>query len=265
MNEGMCSAAPGSCALDILSECSSASYDPLAVAISPLPGNRGSLLVGLRGTTPGTGGTPMRVAVETSLKQLRAHLAKNPGRKGALVLATDGFPSCEPIELNNIPAIAQLVEAARNSTPSIATYVIGTFSPAELAQARPLLDMVANAGGTGQAFLLSAAPDLLQQLQDALAAIRGAALSCEFKIPTGKSELDYGAVKVSFTTNAGKREQLNHVKTMADCDPARGGWYYDVDPAMGKPTTIFACPASCQTFKAEGNGKVDLSYGCSPG
>jgi hypothetical protein len=265
MNAGMCTAPASFCALTVEDECASASYDSLVASIAPLPQNRGPLLVGLRGNSPSNGGTPMRVAVETSLQKLRTHLAKVPGRKGALVLATDGFPGCTPPALNDLPAITNLVARARSETPSVSTYVIGTFSAAEITQVRPLLDMVATAGGTGQAFVVTANTDLSQQLQAALAAIRGSALNCEFKIPTGKSELDYGAVRVSFTTSAGKREQLDHVKSMADCDPVRGGWYYDVDPTQGKPTTILACPASCQTFRAEGSGKVDLSFGCSPG
>jgi hypothetical protein len=43
----------------------------------------------------------------------------------------------------------------------------------------------------------------------------------------------------------------------------RGGWYYDVDPAMGKPTRVIACPATCSEFKAgTGKSQVSLAYGC---
>jgi hypothetical protein len=243
-------------------ECVTTTYEKPSVAIGPLPQNEAALLAGLSGKTP-SGGTPMWPAVQGTLNQLRAHLEKNPGRKAVLVLATDGLPSCAPPGNTGIPPIAQIVGMARMGTPSIATYVVGVFSAIETVTAQVQLDTIAVAGGTGQAVVLGATNDLSMRLQEALNAIRGSALSCEFKIPTQKSELDFGSAKVRFTTNAGTREELPYVRAMTNCDAMRGGWYYDVDPANGKPTSIHVCPASCEQFKKEGSGKVDLIFGCS--
>jgi hypothetical protein len=46
-------------------------------------------------------------------------------------------------------------------------------------------------------------------------------------------------------------------------DTARGGWYYDVDPAQGRPTLIRACEASRRQFKPMPMRRVDLVFGCT--
>jgi hypothetical protein len=43
----------------------------------------------------------------------------------------------------------------------------------------------------------------------------------------------------------------------------RGGWYYDVDPAMGRPTRILTCPATCARLQAEPSATVEIRYGCA--
>ncbi|HEY0709919.1 MAG TPA: hypothetical protein VGG33_24105 [Polyangia bacterium] len=263
-NEGMCEAGPKTCTSSTgIAECDVANYETPAVAIAPLPGSQLPLVRALREKAP-SGGTPMRVAVEGALKQLRAHLDKNPGRKAVLVLASDGLPSCGPVAMHGIPAIAELVGMANMATPSIPTYVVGVFGQSEIATARPQLDMVATAGGTNQAFVITASDDLAMRLQEALDTIRGAALSCEFKIPAPKTgTLDFAKVNVRYTPTGGNGNDLGYVRSMAGCDPTRGGWYYDVDPAMGTPTRILVCPSTCETFKKDGTAKVDLLFGCA--
>ncbi|HEY0709581.1 MAG TPA: hypothetical protein VGG33_22410, partial [Polyangia bacterium] len=65
------------------------------------------------------------------------------------------------------------------------------------------------------------------------------------------------------TGSGGAREDVAYVKTMSNCDPTRGGWYFDVDPAMGTPTRVLVCPSTCTQFKKDGNAKVDLLFGCA--
>jgi Mg-chelatase subunit ChlD len=263
MNGGACMPATKFCESNTpAAECAPAGYEIPAVAIGELPGSQTGLLRALTAKVP-RGGTPMRAAVEGALKHLRAHLEKNPGRKAVLVLASDGLPSCDPTT-DGIPAVVELVRMAQMAAPSIATYVVGVFAPAEIPRAQPQLDMVAMAGGSNQAFVVSANSDLAMRLQEALDTIRGAALACDFTIPPPKDGmLDFSKVNVRYTPTGGAAGELPYVRSMAGCDPTRGGWYYDVDPAMGKPTRVLVCPSTCQQFKKDGSAKVDLLFGCA--
>jgi hypothetical protein len=266
MNGGTCQPATKYCLDYTLAECDPSLYEtaPLPAKIAPLPGNQVSILRALLGRYP-SGGTPMRVAVSGSLKQLTAHLAKNPGRKAALVLTSDGFPTCSPDTEHGIDTIVELVKAARAGALAIPTYVVGVFTTEEIGLAQLALDKVAFAGGTSRAFVVTANDDLAKQLQAALDAIRGAAaLSCQFKIPSTRGDgIDFGNVKVAFNPTSGAREDLRYVRTLANCDSSRGGWYYDVDPAAGTPTSVHVCPASCEKFQRDATAKVDLVFGCS--
>jgi hypothetical protein len=128
--------------------------------------------------------------------------------------------------------------------------------------ARPLLEQVATAGGTGAPFVLTAADDLGQRFQDALDKIRGSALPCEFVIPPSNSgTIDFGKVNVRFK-GAAAEEDIPYVASLDRCDPVRGGWYYDRAPAMAAPTRVLVCPASCNRYKADPDASVSLVFGC---
>ena len=178
----------------------------------------------------------------------------------ALVLATDGLPStCTPTDARGLGV---LVSAAAMQTPPIATYAIGVFDSSQTARGRPLLEAVATAGRTGMPFVLNSDPDLARTFQDALDKIRGAALPCEYVIPPPSGPIDFGKVNVRVQAAAGTGEDIPYVSTAARCDPMRGGWYYDVDPAMAAPTRVVTCPATCDRLKAEPNAQVNLVFGC---
>jgi len=68
-------------------------------------------------------------------------------------------------------------------------------------------------------------------------------------------------VTVRFKGSMGD-EDVPRVMSAAACDPMRGGWYYDVDPARATPTRIVACPATCRRFQGDQNGRVELVVGC---
>jgi hypothetical protein len=147
--------------------------------------------------------------------------------------------------------------------PSVPTYVIGVFSQLELAMAGPQLAQLAMAGGTNQAFVLTATDDLNMRLLDALNQIRGAALACEYRIPAMQAGgVDFGKVNVRYTSAAGPQD-IPYVERMDRCDPMRGGWYYDVHPSMGRPTRVLVCPATCSRFKSDGSAQVELVFGCA--
>jgi len=258
---GMCQAGERSCRdLFPSTGCDEPGYTIPAVAIAGLPANEVHLIRTVLNKNP-AGSTPMGPAVRGVLTQLRAHLAANPGRKVALVLVGDGLPG--GCAMGDIPSVATNLNAAFAGTPSIPTYVIGVFAPDDVATSQPEMDRLAMAGGTTRSFLLTSTPDLTQRLQQSLDQIRGAAIACEFSIPTPQmGAIDFNRVNVRHT-GAGGTEDLLYVETADKCDPMRGGWYYDVPPGRGTPSRILVCDASCSRFKMDATAKVDLLFGCA--
>jgi hypothetical protein len=206
------------------------------------------------------GATPLGPAVKGALAYLDGYLAAHPGHRGALVIATDGEPAgCTPVD---IPSIAGLLSAARAGARPVTTYVIGIFSAGQDASPGSL-DQLATAGGTAPPFLVRPMEDLAQRFLGALESIRGHALPCSFTIPTPDGgAIDPLKVNVHFQGSQGN-ELVLFARTPDRCDPVKGGWYYDVDPTIGKPTRIIACDATCAHWKSESNGKVELRYGCA--
>src|SRR5260221_59493 len=101
----------------------------------------------------------------------------NPSHRVIVGLATDGFPTeCAPTA---IPSIAALATTAARGTPSIATFVIGVYSPAEQLGAQSNLDALALAGTSGKAFLVNTSQDVTTGFLASLNAIRTTALTSE--------------------------------------------------------------------------------------
>ncbi len=244
--------------------CDVADYRKLAVSFAALPGSEPQLTTAFGAQDPRaarTSGTPTGPAVLGALDQLSARLAASAGNKGALVVVTDGEPTlCDPVA---IEAIAAPVAAARQASPPIATFIIGVFTPEEIARgAGNVVARLATAGGTTE-FVINPTDDLNRRLQDAFNQIRTLAVPCAFTIPQPRTGvLDYGKVNVHVTASA-RDEDLPYVRDAAGCDPTRGGWYYDADPATGgAPTRVQVCEASCKALEGDETARVDLRFGC---
>jgi hypothetical protein len=242
--------------------CAPEAYGKLAVAIADLPGAVGPVVRNLSLRRPG-GATPMAQAAVGALNHLRARLAAMPRRRAALVIATDGLPSgCGN---QDIPTIADTLYTARTTNPSVPTYVIGVLAEADVGQGRMDFQQLSMAGGSGEPFILTSTGDLSRRLLETLAQIRGAALACEYVIPEEKKgSIDFGRVNLHFSAGT-TDEDVPYVGRPDRCDPARGGWYYDVDPQAqsgATPARVIACPASCRHFQGEPTAKVELRFGC---
>ena len=151
-------------------------------------------------------------------------------------------------------------------TPPILTFVVGIFNPgAEASQAQTNLNMLATAGGTGNALVISVTDtNVTQELHDAITQAQTKAIACSYKIPpstSGGTGLDYNKVNVQFTSGAGTSTTVGHTASSAAC--TQGGWYYDIDPSAGTPTQIIACPSTCTTFNADISGHVEIVLGCA--
>jgi hypothetical protein len=255
----MCAAPATTCYSAILA-CAPDGYARLAVDISALPAAAGPFMRSLAVRRPG-GLTPLSQAAVGALNNLRARLTAMPRRRAALIIATDGLPAgCGN---QDIPIIADSLYTARTTAPSVPTYVIGVLDPAFVAQGTADFSELAGASGTRDPFILTPTTALTQKLLEALSQIRNG-LACEYVIPEdAKAMIDFGKVNLTFTGATATEESVPYVARPDRCDPTRGGWYYDADPAAGgAPTRVIACDATCRRFTSEPTGKVNLRFGC---
>jgi hypothetical protein len=243
--------------------CETALYAAPEVEIAPLPGVAGALVPSLAARQP-DGLTPTGPALAGAIQHLRDRLAANPDRRAAVVLATDGFPvECTPM---TIPDIAAVAHTAAYSMPPIPTFVIGVFSPFEGDSAMKNLGELADAGGTGKAFIISTGEDVTTAFLAALNQISTTALACEYKIPAanlGGGAIDFTKVNVQYTPGAGLATTLPNVADKAACTPTRGGWYYDADLGGSvKPTKIITCASTCSALRMDSQAQIDIVLGC---
>jgi hypothetical protein len=255
---GTCEEPPGGCI-----QSASCNPDDYAVPAEPmqlLPDAGQTILDSINAQVP-SGNTPSPPALAGALAYASDWAADNPSHTVVTLFATDGLPTqCMPADFGTIAGIAAAAYAA---TPRVSTYVIGVFPP-DQPGVQQNLDLVADAGGTQQAFMIDTSQDVAEQFLSALDAIRGTKLVCEFNVPEAPAgeTLDYNLVNVQFSA-AGSTEVLGYVVSADNCGITQGGWYYDVDPAGGGvPTRIIVCPSTCNTFQGTASGQVEIALGC---
>jgi len=244
-------------------ECFQSDYDTARIAIGTLPANATALVSTIDGipNPPDSANTPTSTALKGAIDVAANFSSATPGHAVVVVFATDGLPTrCLPLDT---ASIANIAKDGVNGTPSIKTYVLGVFADSEKATAQANLDAIAVGGGTTKAQIVNTSgANVAADFKAALDVIRGAALPCEYAVPTTEAgEPDFDKVNVQFTPAGGQKSVISQTKT---CD-ATGGWHYDVDPTTGAtPTKIVLCQSSCDAVKAgSGNGaKVEVVLGC---
>jgi hypothetical protein len=230
--------------------CAIGDYAAPAVPLSLPP--QPQLVVGSIASQILAGGTPTRPALEGALEYATSWASTNPGRRTAVVLATDGDPTgCIP---NQPQDAAALAAAALNGPHRIQTFVIG------VGQSLTSLNLVAEAGGTTQAFLTDTSGNLVQELADALAKIRNQASPCAFEL-AGQSSMeiiDPNQVNVRYVP-PGATAPIVVAKTnsgsASECG-SQGGWHYDNPEA---PSRIELCDATCA---AAAGARLEVEFGC---
>jgi hypothetical protein len=286
---GMCVAATSSFCVHE-TQCDPDAYTTPAVDFLTLPDTAMALNTSISAQMP-AGDTPSRQALLGAVAHARARARGNIGHSVVVVLATDGLPTdCtggrevsgeSDSVLNDVVAVATEGFMPKDPTnASIQTFVIGVFADAEKASAQTNLDLIAKAGGTDHAFVVTSGGDVQQAFLQDLNDIRAARLSCEFQLPTPTtgSMLDIGQVNVELTTGgatavaaggmnaaagsggAGGQTELYYVKPGA-CTGSPDEWHYDQEP---KATKIVACPATCDMLKMAKNAQVSVKLGCMP-
>ncbi len=265
-----CATFPGYCHLRDI--CASSDYATPNVPIETLPdnANANALANSLTAHTP-DGYTPTGPALTGAVSWARQQLTNNPDHKVAIVLVTDGLPGgfipgfppaeCAP---SDIPGISTILSGAATGTTPILTFVVGIFNPASAeGQLAPSnLMSLATAGGTGSAVVIDVTQNnVTQQLHDALKQAQTKAIACSYKIPAAThGTVDYGKVNVQFTSGAGAVTTIGQTTGKGAC--SAGGWYYDIDPAVGTPTQIIACDSTCSQFQTDTSGSVEIVLGC---
>jgi hypothetical protein len=252
----LCQPLPSTC-FDFV-DCSPIPYRTPLVPLVELPAGQAQVLAGLALASARGQGTPIFAAASGALDHLRAHQAANRGRRPVLVLATDG----DTFGCTDTPdQIAAVLHTAATAPAPIPTYVIGVAEDA----ASPDLRAFAAAGGTGAPFVVADSGDLDRRFGDVLNQIRGKEAACDFTIPPPQQgPLAFDRVNVDLQPAAAGQpaQPILYVRDIAHCDPGRGGWTYDVDPAAGRPARVILCDASCRGFKADSRNKVEIRFGC---
>ncbi len=235
----------GICMPDTTAECNVNSYLPPAVGIQALPGVAQQIISAMNAEAPG-GGTPTLPALQSAEQATQSYAAAQPGRRVAIVLATDGEPNDCSSTVTNVAA-----EAANGfkGSPSVPTFVVGIGTVANL-------DTIAQAGGTGKAYVVDTTGNIGQQFLDTLNKIRSTAPGCDYLLPTSSGAIDFSKVNVLYALG-GVSNIIPKVTSSAQCGTG-SGWYYN-DPT--NPSRITLCPTSCTTVK-NGSGQIDIELDC---
>jgi hypothetical protein len=221
--------------------CDAADYVAPVVPIAALPANAAALESAVPDIARGSSST--LPAIEGALRHARSWASAHANARVAVVLVTDAGPeSCDPGDYDSM-ANALLV-AARQSIPSVDTYVIGV---GEVLALSPL----ARAGGSDLR-KLEVLPESSAALS-AFASIRDSARPCEFAWPRGLTLDD--ASRVVVTSSAGQERNYDIRRGRDSC---AGDGFYTMDETAEYP--LVACPRTCADLTAP--DRVVLSGAC---
>lgn len=237
--------------------CSFARYRDAALPIQEVTAMASGAIAKLDGVKP-QGQTPTAPAFAAALDLAAAHGMAHPERSVVVVLATDGLPTaCAPTDA---AALAQLAKQALDGPAHVRTLVVASTSLA--AADTSGFQRIASAGGTLRPVMIDPRGDFSRQLGEALDATAAREVACDLALPeppAGK-RLDYDAVNVVLLgeAGAGERTTLPRVEGASACGSS-GGWYYDVDPALGAPSRLNVCKSSCARTQAV---ELAVDLGC---
>jgi len=114
------------------------------------------------------------------------------------------------------------------------------------------------AGGTDHAYIIDTGnpTQTTATFKATIDSIRGAAISCDARIPPPPAGSTFDKQKVAVTyTSSGAMNALSYDATCM----APNSWHYD-DPA--NPTHVVLCPSTCSTIQADPNGALSVNFSC---
>lgn len=243
-NEGSCS----------INDCTQPVVDvgPLTADAAPTDAQEELLVSAIANETPDGDHTPIYPSLGGAAQWAKDYAAAHPAEKAVVIYVTDGEPNGCDENSDNIAALAG--EAFTSS--GIYTYSVGLEGSNE-----GLMNLIAEQGGTTQGIFIGSGANAEQELLQALKAIQGSQVACEFAMPTPApgETIDPAKVNVEYTPGSGGNPStIGQVSDAAAC--TSGGWYYD-NPA--EPTKIVLCPDTCQAVQSDTEAKIRVVLGCA--
>jgi hypothetical protein len=240
------------------------SLGTLTAAAAPADAHEKALIDATAGATPAraggmmgggmtiSGGTPISAALGGALQWASTQHKKTPGENTVVVLVTDGEPNGCDEDIGNIAKLAADARAADGTR----TYAIGLTGSQEAD-----MNQIAMAGGTSEGIFVADGANTTQDLLQALGAIRGEILDCDFPMPTAKPGVvvDPAFINVNFTPSNGAPSTLTQVSGEANC-AGSGSWYYD---NAISPTRIVLCKSTCDVVTADAKASLEILLGCA--
>ena len=224
--------------------CNVDAHADATIEIAPLPDNAPALIAALDAGVP-QGGTPTHFAIAGACQHATGWKQSHPSHKVVILLVTDGIPE------HSCNANIQLASGFE-------TYVLGVV--ANNNNSLDQLNSIAEAGGTGMAYLTDA-NDIAGSVLSALNAIRAdAAIPCTLPVPSSVDGMpvDYGYVNLGICDAGGQNVRTFYVDSADQCGDA-GSWYY-TDTGSGR--AIQLCDLTCATVSNVGS-QLFYSVGCA--
>jgi hypothetical protein len=265
--------------------CTSTDYATPSVARAELPMQSQAFIDSLDAHEPDIfAATPTHIALQGAYSQVQDWIDAEPDAKSFLILATDGAPtgctnansSDEDVNLATDATYQAITDAEGRG---IDTFVIGVVPnvsgldpndpaivqlQAQFDLLAEKLDTMAQKGGTKMPYNIEVGMDTTQSFLDALSAIRGAVLPCEYAIPKPeKGTVSFDRLNVELSQpGADMGTTIPKVDTQADCVDGESAWYYDLDPDTQTPRRVELCPAACDAANAAAGASIDIVLGC---
>jgi von Willebrand factor type A domain len=239
--------------------CDAESYAVPSVTMTALPSSEFALAIDE--VTPENeddwrGGTPTLAVLQGTYQTLENVMADDPqAAHYAVVLVTDGNPQGCDDEEDDIEVVAAAVASAAARIP---TYVIGVSNPPGGPDTTSNLNELAEAGGTGAAFMIETGEpeQTAQTLGAAIAKVRASVPSCEAVLPELPGGQAFDPERVNVTL--GREGELTELGYDEACE-ADLAWHFD-DPAA--PSRIILCEAVCKQAQSEPALDVSVAFGC---
>jgi hypothetical protein len=239
--------------------------DTLSAAVAPDDAHEAALILAVEEATPmlpmngemAKGGTPISVALEGAAAWTASHQQDHPDQKTVILFVTDG----DPAGCDERPAFIQGIAQTALAEHDVSTYVVGLTDALGEGVNQDNLNELAAAGGTEQAFFIKDGPTAAEDLFDALDAVRGLALPCDFPLPESTkegTEIDPGFVNVVYTAGDGTERTLTKLSEGTTCADSQS-WHYDNEDT---PSRIVLCPSACDVISADGSAKLQILAGC---